>query len=82
MTFVRISVLPNCWIRRAMRPSNVDRGTPRHGSVGVVYPSVRHSGETCILCFRPALVNNVRKGGQVFVEFENAPAVRVIRAVS
>jgi RES domain-containing protein len=52
------------------------------GSAGVVYPSVRHSGGTCIACSRPALVNNVRKGGQVSVEFENALATPAIRAVS
>lgn len=49
------------------------------GSAGIVYPNVRHSGGTCIVCFRPALVNNVRKGGQVAVEFENAFATPVIR---
>ncbi len=49
------------------------------GSAGVVYPSVRHNGGTCISCFRPALVNNVRKGGQISVEFENALAPPVIR---
>lgn len=32
------------------------------GSLGVVYPSVRRSGGTCLACFRPALVSNVRKG--------------------
>jgi hypothetical protein len=32
------------------------------GSLGVVYPSVRHVSGTCLACFRPALVNNVRKG--------------------
>ncbi|MGA8574246.1 MAG: RES family NAD+ phosphorylase [Candidatus Cybelea sp.] len=32
------------------------------GSLGVVYPSVRNSGGTCIACFRPALVTNVQKG--------------------
>lgn len=32
------------------------------GSLGVVYPSVRHPGGTCVACFRPALVMNVRKG--------------------
>jgi hypothetical protein len=32
------------------------------GSLGVVYPSVRRGGGTCIACFRPALVMNVRKG--------------------
>ena len=31
------------------------------GSLGIVYPSVRRSGGTCIACFRPALVMNVAK---------------------
>jgi hypothetical protein len=31
------------------------------GSLGVVYPSVRKPGGTCLACFRPALVTNVRK---------------------
>ena len=31
------------------------------GSPGIVYPSVRHKGGTCLACFRPALVGNVRK---------------------
>lgn len=31
------------------------------GSLGVIYPSVRHPGGTCIACFRPALVSNVRR---------------------
>ncbi|MFC0251766.1 RES family NAD+ phosphorylase [Massilia consociata] len=30
-------------------------------SMGIIYPSVRHPGGTCIACFRPALVGNVRK---------------------
>jgi hypothetical protein len=30
------------------------------GSLGVVYPSVRRDGGTCLACFRPALVTNVR----------------------
>lgn len=32
------------------------------GSLGVIYPSVRHQGGTCVSCFRPALVMNVRRG--------------------
>jgi RES domain-containing protein len=32
------------------------------GSLGIVYPSVRRAGGTCLACFRPALVTNVRKG--------------------
>lgn len=30
-------------------------------SFGVVYPSARRAGGTCLACFRPALVSNVRK---------------------
>lgn len=33
-----------------------------NGSLGVVYPSVRNRGGTCVACFRPALVTNVHKG--------------------
>jgi RES domain-containing protein len=32
------------------------------GSLGIVYPSVRHAGGTCLALFRPAIVGNVRKG--------------------
>lgn len=31
-------------------------------SNGIVYPSVRYEGGTCIVCFRPTLVYNVRQG--------------------
>jgi RES domain len=37
------------------------------GSLGMIYPSVRRDGGTCLACFRPALVMNVRKV-QVHVE--------------
>jgi hypothetical protein len=47
------------------------------GSAGIVYPSVRHKVGTCIVCFRPALVNNVRKGTAISITFENAFAAPV-----
>lgn len=31
------------------------------GGLGIVYPSVRHAGGTCLALFRPALVGNVRR---------------------
>ena len=34
------------------------------GSLGVVYPSVRRRGGTCLACFRPALVGYVRKAAR------------------
>jgi RES domain len=49
------------------------------GSAGVVYPSVRHKAGICIACFRPALVNNVRKGASISIIFENAWAKPQIR---
>jgi hypothetical protein len=51
------------------------------GSTGVIYTSVRHKAGTCIACFRPALVNNVRKGPSVSIEFENALAAPQIREI-
>jgi hypothetical protein len=32
------------------------------GALGIVYPSARRARRTCIVCFRPALVTNVRRG--------------------
>ena len=34
----------------------------RLGSAGIIYPSVRDRRGTCIACFRPVLVTNVRRG--------------------
>jgi hypothetical protein len=31
------------------------------GSLGIVYPSLRRAAGTCLVCFRPALVTNVRR---------------------
>jgi RES domain len=49
------------------------------GSAGIVYPSVRRRGGTCIGCFRPVLVTNVRKGNVfsfVFPDSRSAPRIR------
>ena len=49
------------------------------GSSGIVYPSVRRRGGTCVVCFRPVLVMNVRKGNTVTLVFSgsmNPPAIR------
>jgi len=37
------------------------------GSSGIVYPSVRLEGGTCVVCFRPALVSSVRRGAELEV---------------
>ncbi len=43
------------------------------GSMGVIYPSVRHEGGTCLACFRPALVGNVRKGQAYRLTWSGSP---------
>ena len=52
----------NDWLRELLN----------QGSAGVIYPSVRHRGGTCLACFRPALVVNVRRGWVVTLEFSDA----------
>ncbi len=49
----------------------------QEGSAGLVYPSVRHNGSTCLACFRPALVVNVRKGPTVILKFKGATPPQV-----
>jgi len=40
---------------------NLARELLASGSAGIVYPSVRRPRGTCLVCFRPALVTNVRQ---------------------
>lgn len=48
------------------------------GSLGIVYPSVRRREGTCIACFRPALVMNVRKAATYLFRWEGKPAPTVV----
>jgi len=50
-------------------------------SAGIVYPSARHGSGICLVCFRPALVNNVRKGASISITFEKAYARPEIREI-
>lgn len=44
-----------------------------NGSMGVIYPSVRRLEGTCLACFRPALVGNVRKGQAYRLTWAGSP---------
>ena len=50
------------------------------GSMGIIYPSVRHPGGTNLACFRPALVGNVRKAQTYRLTWTGRPqpAVEII----
>ena len=49
------------------------------GSSGIVYPSVRRPSGTCLACFRPVLVTNVRPGATFTFVFPNAKSAPRIR---
>lgn len=52
-----------------------------NGSLGIVYPSVRRRRGTCLACFRPALVMNVRKAATYRFRWEghSEPSVSLLR---
>jgi RES domain-containing protein len=55
---LRAEPVPECY-----RAGQVLAASLLHaGSEGIVYPSVRHRGGTCVACFRPALVFHPRRG--------------------
>ena len=49
------------------------------GSNGIVYPSVRRPGGTCLAAFRPDLVQNLREGGTWRLEWRGTPEPGVTR---
>lgn len=50
------------------------------GSLGVIYPSIRRSGGTCLACFRPVLVMNVRKDATYRYIWKGGPKPQITRA--
>jgi RES domain-containing protein len=59
--FLKPGPIPECY-----RPSQqMAANLLDHGSNGIVYPSVRRAGGTCVACFRPALVYHVRRDARL-----------------
>jgi hypothetical protein len=59
--FLRPGPIPECY-----QPSQqLAAGLLEHGSNGIVFPSVRRAGGTCVACFRPALVYHVRRDARL-----------------
>ena len=48
-------------------------------SNGIVYPSVRRAGGTCLVAFRPDLIQNLRQGGIWRLEWRGIPTPSVTR---
>jgi RES domain-containing protein len=51
------------------------------GSAGIVYPSVRQPGGTCIAAFRPVLVTHVRSGDTFRFVFPDSRTTPIIRRI-
>lgn len=47
------------------------------GALGLVYPSQRHPGGTCVACFRPAMLTNIRAGARYRIEWTGSPEPRI-----
>lgn len=47
------------------------------GAVGLIYPSVRHEGGTCVVCFRPAVVGNVRRDRRYRFSWDGAQTPKI-----
>jgi hypothetical protein len=47
------------------------------GSMGIIFPSVRHPGGTNLACFRPALVGNVRKDAAYRLTWSGSPTPEI-----
>ena len=45
----------------------------QEAALGLVYPSVRHAGGTCLAAFYPDLVQNLRQGGMWRLEWRGSP---------
>lgn len=49
------------------------------GSLGIIYPSVRRQGGTNLVCFRPALVMNVRRDAAYQLTWDGTVVPEVVR---
>lgn len=59
--FLQAEPIPECYFDSQQLAANL----LAHRSNGVLYPSVRRKGRSCVACFRPALVYHVRQDARL-----------------
>lgn len=59
--YLEAGPIPGCYAA----PQRLAAELLEEQSNGIIYPSVRRPGGECIVCFRPALVYNVRRGARL-----------------
>ena len=70
--YLRPSPIPRCYLR----PQRLAERLLARKSNGIIYPSVRRPGGTCLVCFRPALVYNVRRGARLELRLQRGRPFR------
>lgn len=59
--YLKPGPIPECYAKSQRLASELIEA----GSNGIIYPSVRRSRGTCVVCFRPALVYHVRRDARL-----------------
>ncbi|MGD0738310.1 MAG: RES family NAD+ phosphorylase [Terracidiphilus sp.] len=59
--FLRPGPIPECYQSSQQLAAKL----LEHGANGIVFPSVRRAGGTCVVCFRPVLVYHVRRDARL-----------------
>jgi RES domain-containing protein len=67
-TYLKPEPVPECYAIS----QQLARGLLEEGSNGVVYPSVRRERARCLVCFRPALVYNPRRGARLEITLSDS----------
>ena len=63
--YLQAGPVPSCYAD----PQKLARRLLQSGANGILYPSVRRTGQECLVCFRPALVSDVKRGVYFEIEF-------------
>ena len=80
MIFAATNALEIVWMRAATKHPNIwPESFLREDQPALFTRACGTKAERASSCFRPALVNNVRKGSSISITFENALAVPEIR---
>ncbi len=74
--YLRPDPIPRCYAR----PQRLTERLLTRKSNGIIYPSVRRPGGTCVAVFRPALVYNVRRGARLELRLQRDRPFRVSQA--
>lgn len=74
--YLRPAPIPECY----REPQRLAANLLSQQSNGILYPSVRRAGGQCLVCFRPALVYNVRRGERLQLTLRAGAALQVKQA--